>query len=241
MKEQFMREAIVLGADAVNSLSGKQVAVFGLGGVGGYAVEALARAGVGALWLIDGDKLTITNLNRQILALSSTVGLYKTEVAKNRVLDINPDCNVKITTEFFTPKNANDFDFSNVDYIIDAIDTVKCKTELIAKAYAENIPIISAMGAGNKVDPTAFKVADIYKTDVCPLAKIMRHELRKRNIKKLKTVYSPELPVTPDTDALAVTKDIDGGRVAGSTSFVPPVMGLIMAGEVIKDLTKGAI
>jgi tRNA A37 threonylcarbamoyladenosine dehydratase len=227
MNEQFIRQALVLGENKCDMLKMKKVAVFGIGGVGGHAVDALARAGVGTLWLIDGDKVALSNLNRQLLALRSTVGQNKTDVAKARVLDINPDCVVLTETKFFTPENMTEFDFSDTDYILDCIDTVKCKTELIVKATKENVPIISAMGAGNKLDPTAFKVADIYKTDVCPLAKVMRRELKLRGVKKLKTVYSSETP-----------QNIGKERTPGSVSFVPPVAGLIMAGEVIKDLIK---
>ncbi|MBO5909520.1 MAG: tRNA threonylcarbamoyladenosine dehydratase, partial [Clostridia bacterium] len=210
MKEQFIRTSYVLGADAVNLLGTKKVAVFGLGGVGGHCVDALCRSGIGKILLVDGDTVAESNLNRQFFARKSTVGRYKTEVAAEHIADINPNCKVTVKTCFFTPENADDFDFSEYDYIVDAIDSVKCKTKLIVKATKESIPIISSMGAGNKLDPTAFKVADIYKTKVCPLAKVMRHELKKRGVKKLKTVYSEEIPTK---------RSENKENVPGSTAF----------------------
>lgn len=234
MKEQFSRSAALLGEDAILKLNRSRVAVFGVGGVGGFVVEALARSGVGAIDLIDADTVSESNINRQIVALKSTVGAFKTEVAKQRILDINPDCKVTTHNLFFLPENANLFNFNNYDYVVDAVDTVSAKIEIIVRAKDANVPVISAMGAGNKLDPTAFKVADISKTKVCPLAKVVRVELRKRNIKNVKTVYSEEEPKTPflnqHEDARKTTP--------GSLAFVPSVMGLIIASEVVKDLIK---
>ena len=227
----FSRTASLLGDKAMEKLKNARVAVFGIGGVGGYAVEALARSGVGALDLIDKDKVSVSNINRQIIALYSTVGKYKTEVAKARIADINPDCIVRTHNTFFLPDTADEFDFSAYDYIIDAIDTVSGKIALIQKANAQGVPIISAMGAGNKLDPTAFEVADISKTSVCPLARIMRKELKKRGIERVKVVYSKELPQE------SVEFDEQTQKpVPASIAFVPSVAGLILAGEVIKDL-----
>lgn len=226
MEEQFSRSALVLGDNAIEKLKKAHVAIFGIGGVGGFTVEALARCGVGALDIIDPDKVCLSNINRQILALHSTLDEYKVDVAQKRIIDINPNCCVTTYKTFFLPENAAAFDFAKYDYIVDAVDTVKAKIELAVIAEKFNVPIISSMGAGNKLDPTAFKVADIYKTSVCPLAKVMRSELKKRNIKRLKTVFSEEIPQKTDS------------RVPGSLSFVPSVVGLIIAGEVIKDLIK---
>lgn len=227
----FSRTASLLGDKAMEKLKNARVAVFGIGGVGGYAVEALARSGVGALDLIDKDKVSVSNINRQIIALHSTVGKYKTEVAKARIADINPDCTVRTHNTFFLPDTADEFDFSAYDYIIDAIDTVSGKIALIQKANAQGVPIISAMGAGNKLDPTAFEVADISKTSVCPLARIMRKELKKRGIEQVKVVYSKELPQESGNFDEQTQKP-----VPASIAFVPSVAGLILAGEVIKDL-----
>ena len=233
MEERYVRTATVLGADCINKLKSARVAVFGVGGVGGYVAEALARAGVGSIELIDRDSVSESNINRQIVALYSTVGRDKVEVMRERILDINPDCKVTVHKAFYLPENAADFPLEDYDYIADAIDTVTAKIELIVRAEKSGIPIISAMGAGNKLDPTAFRVADIYKTTVCPLAKVMRRELKARGIKKLKVVYSTEEAAKP----LEVLSD--GGKPSvGSLPFVPPVMGLIMAGEIIKDLIK---
>ena len=229
MDSQFSRTEMLLGTDAVKKLADSRVAVFGIGGVGGYAVEALARSGVGTLDLIDNDKVCLSNINRQIIATHSTVGEYKVEVAKARIADINPSATVNTYKTFYMPEVANEFDFSKYDYIIDAIDTVTAKLDLAVRTTDLSIPIISSMGAGNKLDPTAFEVADIYKTSVCPLAKVMRYELRKRGVKKLKVVYSKEPPVTSAKD---------GERVPASCAFVPSVVGLIIAGEVIRDLIK---
>lgn len=236
MAHQFSRTEMLIGSDALNKLKGACVAVFGVGGVGGYAVEALARGGVGTIHVIDNDDVALTNINRQIIATHDTIGMRKTEAAKARILSINPECNVITHDIFYTPETAGEFDFSLFDYVIDAIDTVTGKIGLIMQAQAAGTPIISSMGTGNKLDPTAFQIADIYKTSVCPLAKVMRHELKKRGIKKLKVVYSQELPVTPKAD----TDEDSGARrsVPASISFVPPVAGLILAGEVIKDIIK---
>lgn len=229
MKEQFTRTAGLIGEAAVARLLGARVAVFGIGGVGGYAVEALVRAGVGALDLIDSDTVSESNLNRQIIALYSTVGQYKTEVAAKRALDINPD--VKITTRntFFLPENADTFDFTEYDYVIDAIDTVSAKMELVRRANAAGTPIISAMGTGNKLDPTLFRVSDIYKTEGCPLARTVRGLCRKEGIKHLKVVWSPEPP-------RGTTFTEEGRHAPASISFVPAAAGLVLAGAVIRDL-----
>ncbi|MBR1946234.1 MAG: tRNA threonylcarbamoyladenosine dehydratase [Alphaproteobacteria bacterium] len=223
----FSRTELIFGTEALKKLADAHVAVFGVGGVGGYVVEALARSGVGHLDLIDNDTVEITNLNRQIVATTKTIGQYKTDIAARRVADINPDCVVTTYKTFFLPESENQFDFSQYDYVVDAIDTVTGKIGLVLAAKKAGVPIISAMGAGNKVDPTAFKVADIYQTSVCPLAHVMRKELKKRGVTELKVVYSKEKPLTPSGD---------NKRVPGSTSFVPPVVGLIIAGEVIKDM-----
>ncbi len=216
-----------------------RVAVFGIGGVGGYVVEALARTGIGALDLIDNDKVCLTNINRQIIATRKTIGQYKVDVAKERVKEINPDCMVRTYKTFFLPETADEFDFTEYDYVVDAIDTVTGKLAIIEKANAAYIPVISSMGAGNKVNPAAFEVADIYKTSVCPLAKVMRRELKKRGIKKLKVVYSKEEPITPEKGAFTEEEKVEGRRsIPGSTAFVPSVAGLIIAGEIINDLAK---
>lgn len=234
MNEQFSRTELILGCSAIEKLQRSRVAVFGLGGVGGYVVEALARSGIGALDLIDSDIISISNLNRQIFATHKTIGQYKTDVAANRVAEINPDCIVKTYKTFYLPENNREFDFKQYDYVVDAIDTVSAKIGLVMAAQEAGVPIISAMGAGNKINTTAFEVADIYQTSVCPLAHVMRKELRKRGIKHLKVVYSREKPHAPRN---SVAEQTDKRRaVPGSTSFVPPVVGLIIAGEVIKDL-----
>ena len=250
MLNQFSRTELLLGEDAMKKLAGSRVAVFGVGGVGGYVCEALVRSGVGAFDLIDDDKVCLTNLNRQIIATRSTVGKYKTDVMKDRMLDINPDVDVRIHKSFFLPENADEFPFEEYDYIVDAVDTVTAKIELVMKAQALNIPIISSMGAGNKLDASAFRVADIYKTKVCPLAKVMRRELKKRGVKKLKVVYSEEKPTRPIEDMSsscrnhcicppgAKHKCTERRDIPGSVAFVPSVVGLIIAGEIVKDLTK---
>lgn len=236
MINEFSRTELLLGADGMEKLKRARVAVFGIGGVGGYAVEALARAGIGALDLIDNDVISRTNINRQIIALHSTVGLPKTDVMAARVKDINPECEVRTYQMFYGPDTAEQFDFTQYDYIIDAIDTVTGKLALAVNAQKANTPIISSMGTGNKLDPTAFTVTDIYKTSFCPLARIMRKELRKRGIQRLKVVYSQEEALTPE----GVTEELPQGRrsIPGSVSFVPSAAGLILAGEVIKDIVK---
>ena len=247
MLNQFSRTQLLLGPEAMQHLAECRVAVFGIGGVGGYTVEALARSGIGALDLVDDDKVCLTNLNRQLHATRSTVGHYKVDAAAERIRDINPDCRVTTYRTFFLPETEDQFDFTQYDYVVDAIDTVKGKLALVEKAQAAGTPIICAMGAGNKLDPTAFRVADIYRTSVCPLARVMRSECRKRGIKHLKVVYSTETPVRPledpsiscrkhcicppDTRKCTVRRDIPG-----STAFVPAAAGLIIAGEVVKGL-----
>lgn len=223
----------------MDKLKNSRVAVFGVGGVGGYAVEALARSGVGALDLIDDDKVCLTNINRQIIATNKTVGQYKVDVAEERIHDINPDCVVRTYKTFYMPDTADRFNFEEYDYVIDAIDTVTGKIELAVQADRTGTPVISCMGAGNKLDPTAFEVTDLYKTSVCPLAKVMRHECKKRGIKKLKVVYSKEEPVKPSgcTCQEEEGEHVQRRSVPGSSAFVPSVAGLIIAGEVIKDLT----
>lgn len=235
MTDQFTRIRMMLGTEAINRMHNSSVAVFGVGGVGGYAVEALARSGIGSIDVIDNDTVSLTNINRQIIALHSTIGRLKVDVAKERMLDINPDIKVNAINAFYTPDNSADFDFSKYDYIIDAIDTVSGKIELVVQAEKAGVPIISSMGAGNKLDATAFEVSDIYKTSVCPLAKVMRRELKKRNIKKLKVVYSKE-----ETHPIVEETDEQQGRrqIPASNAFVPSVAGLIIAGEVIKDLSN---
>lgn len=234
----FSRTSLLLGNTAMEKLKNSHVAVFGLGGVGGYTVEALARSGVGALTLVDHDTVSQTNINRQILATVSTVGQKKTDVAKARVLDINPAIRVYARDVFFTPETAPQFDFSEYDYVVDAIDTVTGKLALVAAAQAADVPIISSMGTGNKLDPTKFQIADITKTSVCPLARIMRKECAKRGIRHLKVLFSTEDPRTPD--AVESTEELPEGRRAlpGSVAFVPSVAGLMIAGEVIRDLSK---
>jgi len=237
MIDRFSRTELIFGKDAMKRLSEARVAVFGIGGVGGYAVEALARSGIGELDLIDNDTVSVSNINRQIIALESTVGMYKTDAAKARIADINPDCKVNVYRTFFMPDTSSQFDFSLYDYVIDAIDTVTGKIEIIMKAQAASVPVISSMGAGNKTDPTSFKVADIYSTSVCPLARAMRQQLKKRGVKKLKVVYSTEQSITPKAD-VSLNEELPPGRrsVPGSNAFVPSVSGLIIAGEVIKDI-----
>lgn len=245
MLDRFSRTQLVFGKEAMDRLKGSRVAVFGVGGVGGYTVEALARSGVGAIDIIDDDKVCLTNINRQIIATGKTVGKYKVDVAKERIEEINPDCKVTAFRTFYMPETADQFDFTEYDYVVDAIDTVTGKIALIENAKKAGTPIISSMGAGNKVDPTAFEVADIYKTSVCPLARVMRYELKRRGIKKLKVVYSKEKPIPPIDDedpngengCLSKEDKVAGKRqVPGSTAFVPSVAGLIIAGEVIKDI-----
>ena len=250
MLTQFSRTELLLGKEAMNKLEGARVAVFGIGGVGGYVCEALVRSGVGKLDLIDNDKVCMSNLNRQIIATRNTVGKYKTEVMKSRILEINPEAEVNIHNCFFLPENAEEFPFEEYDYVVDAVDTVTAKIELVMKCKEVDVPIISSMGAGNKLDASAFRVTDIYKTKVCPLAKVMRRELKKRGVKKLKVVYSEEEPIRPmeDTSDNCRTETVcqDGveykaakrSSTPGSVAFVPSVAGLIIAGEVIKDLAR---
>lgn len=239
MAERFSRTELIFGENAMKRLAAARVAVFGVGGVGGYAVEALARSGIGALDLIDDDRVSISNLNRQIIALESTVGQYKVDVAAARIHDINPDCIVNAVRAFFTPETASEFDFSQYNYVIDAIDTVSGKIALAECCDRVGTRLISSMGAGNKLDPTAFEVADIYKTSVCPLARVMRYELKRRGIKRLKVVYSKEQPLSPPREAVPQVESRGtsvGKIVPGSNAFVPSVAGLILAGEVIKEI-----
>lgn len=241
MQNQFSRTELLLGKDGMERLRRARVAVFGVGGVGGYTVEALARSGIGTLELIDNDRVCPTNINRQILATRRTVGQFKVDAARERILDINPDANVYTHKTFFTPQTAAQFDFSQYDYVVDAIDTMAGKLELAQRAQKAGVPIISSMGAGNKMDPSAFQVADIYDTSVCPLARIMRRELRRRGIERLKVVYSREPPMTPAGGADSPPDGAGEGprrrQTPGSNAFVPAVAGLIIAGEVVRDLT----
>ena len=236
MKEELLRTAMLLGEEAVEKLQKARVAVFGIGGVGGYTLEALARAGIGQLDLIDSDTVSRSNINRQILATHSTVGMPKVEAGKRRVLDINPDCLVRTWEIFYTPETADQFDFTRYDYIVDAIDTVTGKLQLVQRAYEAGTPIICCMGTGNKLDAAAFEVSDISKTTMCPLARIVRKELGKRGIKHLKVVYSQEEALSPtgwEEEAAAIGKR----QIPGSTSYIPGIAGLLLAGEVIKDLS----
>lgn len=248
MLNQFSRTELLFGKEAMERLAATRIAVFGIGGVGGYAVEALARSGVGTLDLIDDDKICLTNLNRQIFATHSTVGKYKVDAATERIHDICPDIKVNAYKCFYLPETADQFDFTEYDYVIDAIDTVSGKLQIIESAKAADIPVISSMGAGNKLDATAFRVSDIYETKVCPLAKVMRYELRKRGIKDVKVVYSEEKPIKPIKDLESscrnhcicspdtVRKCTVRRDIPGSNAFVPSVVGLMIAGEVIQDL-----
>ena len=250
MLNQFSRTQLLIGEEAIQKLKNSRVAVFGIGGVGGYVCEALVRSGVGAFDLVDDDKVCLTNLNRQIIATRKTVGKYKTDVMKERLLEINPEVDVRVHKCFFLPENAEEFPFEEYDYIVDAVDTVTAKIALIMKAKELDIPVISAMGAGNKLDASRFQVADIYDTKVCPLARVMRRELKKRNVKKLKVVYSDEQPIRPIEDMSiscrtncicppgAEHKCTERRDIPGSTAFVPAVAGLIMAGEIVRDLSK---
>lgn len=250
MLNQFSRTELLFGKEAMDKLQNSRVAVFGIGGVGGYVCEALVRSGVYHFDLIDDDQVCLTNLNRQIIATRKTVGQYKVDVMRERILEINPDADVSVHKCFFLPENADEFPFEKYDYVVDAVDTVTAKIELVMKAQEKGVPIISSMGAGNKLDPSAFKVADIYKTRVDPLARVMRREMKKRGVKKLKVVYSEEDPKRPIED-MAVScrnncicppgaqhKRTERRDIPGSTAFVPSVAGLIIAGEVIKDLIK---
>lgn len=230
--DQFSRTELLLGKEGMEKLRNSHVAVFGIGGVGGHAAEALARSGIGALDLIDSDVVSVTNINRQIIATLDKVGRYKVDVMKERIAVINPEAQVTAYRKFFLPENSDEFDFTQYDYIVDAVDTVSAKIELVMKAQVAGVPVICSMGAGNKLDPTAFEVADIYETSVCPLARVMRTELRKRGVKRLKVVYSKEPPITP----LPSEEECGKRTVPGSMAFVPSAAGLIIAGEVVKDL-----
>ena len=253
MLNQFSRTELLLGKEAMEILAGARVAVFGIGGVGGYTVEALARSGVGTIDLIDDDKVCLTNLNRQLIATRKTIGQYKVDVMRERVLEINPDASVHVHKCFFLPETKDEFDFAAYSYVVDAVDTVTAKIELVMQAQRAGVPIISSMGAGNKLDPTQFQVADIYKTSVCPLAKVMRRELKKRDVRHLKVVYSQEKPLRPIEDMAiscrsncicppgAQRKCTERRDIPGSNAFVPSVVGLIIAGEVVKDLTREAV
>lgn len=237
--EQFVRTQMLLGAETMEKLQNAHIAVFGVGGVGGYVVEALARSGVGKFDLIDNDTVALSNINRQIIATHSSVGKYKVDVMKERILDINPDAEVTVHKCFFLPENSRNFEFKKYTYIVDAIDTVTAKLELIVRADEAGVPIISSMGTGNKLDPTRLEISDIYKTEMCPLARVMRTELKKRGIKKLKVVYSKEQPIKrAKNDKEQITLENTGRikDVPGSVAFVPSVAGLIIAGQVIKDL-----
>ena len=249
MLNQFSRTQLIYGVEAMGKLAASHVAVFGIGGVGGYVVEALVRSGVGAIDLIDNDKVCLSNINRQIIATMKTIGKYKVDVAEERIHDINPDCKVRSFKTFFLPETQDQFDFTEYDYVVDAIDTVTGKLAIIEKANAAGVPVMSSMGAGNKINASLFEVADIYDTSVCPLAKVMRHECKKRGIKHLKVVYSREKPIRPLEDMSiscrtncicppgAARKCTERRDIPGSTAFAPSVAGLIIAGEVINDLT----
>lgn len=249
MLNQFSRTQLLLGSEAMERLAGSRVAVFGIGGVGGYVCEALVRSGVGAFDLIDDDKVCLTNLNRQIIATRSTVGKYKVDVMEARMKDINPNVDIRTHKCFFLPGNADSFPFSEYDYVVDAVDTVSAKLTLAVKAQEAGVPIISSMGAGNKLDASAFRVADIYKTSMDPLARVMRRELKKRGVRKLKVVYSQEQPIRPIEDMSiscrthcicppgAKHKCTERRDIPGSTAFVPSVVGLIIAGEIVRDIS----
>lgn len=237
MWEQFSRTELLLGDKAMERLSASHVAIFGVGGVGGYAAEALARSGVGAFTLVDNDTVCLSNLNRQIIATYDTIGKYKADVMKERILSVNPQAEVIVHKCFFLPENADSFDFSRYSYVVDAIDTVTAKIELVLRAQTAGVPILSSMGTGNKLDPTKLRLGDIYETSVCPLARVMRRELRKRQIKKLKVLYSTEEPKAPEKNT---TEEAKEGRraIPGSTAFVPPAAGLIIASEVVRELLE---
>lgn len=236
MDNQFARTELLLGRDAMNQLKKASVIVFGIGGVGGYVVEALTRSGIGTLALVDNDKVNLTNLNRQIIATKDTLGKYKVDVMKERILSINPEAKVQTYPYFYLPENASEFDLSQYSYVVDAIDTVTAKIELVLRAQQAGTPIISSMGTGNKLDPTRLEISDIYKTSVCPLAKVMRRELRKRSVSELKVLYSREEPIKPR----GVVEEESGMRraIPGSTAFVPSAAGLIIAAEIVKDIIE---
>lgn len=236
MITQFSRTELILQEEGMERLAAARVAVFGIGGVGGHVVEALARAGVGSFWLFDNDTISLTNLNRQIVALHSTIGRQKTEVMRERILDINPMAYVECFPVFYLPENAGQFDLTQCDYIVDALDTVSAKLELVVRAKEAGIPVISSMGTGNKLNPFLLEAADVYETSVCPLARVMRKELKARGITALKVVYSKEIPIKPQKDS---QEETTRRAVPGSVSFVPSCAGLMIAGEVIKDLAFG--
>ncbi len=251
MLDQFARTQLLIGRDGIDRLKGARVAVFGIGGVGGYVCEALVRSGVRAFDLIDDDKVCLTNLNRQIIATRKTVGRYKADVMRERMLEINPDADIRVRKCFVLPENISEFPFEEYDYVVDAVDTVTAKLELVMKSQEKHVPVISCMGAGNKLDGSRFRVADIYKTRVCPLARVMRRELKKRGVKRLKVVYSEEQPTRPLED-MSIScrthcicppgtkhKCTERRDIPGSVAFVPSVAGLLIAGEVVKDLTAG--
>ena len=250
MLNQFSRTELIFGKESMEKLYNSRVAVFGIGGVGSYTAEALVRSGIGEIDIIDDDKVCITNINRQLFATRKTVGKFKVDVAEERLLDINPNVKINKYQTFYLPETSDQFDFSQYDYVVDAIDTVKGKIELVMQAQSCDTPIICSMGAGNKLDPTGFKVADIYQTKVCPLARVMRQELKKRQVKKLKVVYSEEIALKPNEDSAnscntncvcppgTVRKCTHRNQIPGSNAFVPPVVGLIIAGEIIKDITS---
>ena len=230
MLEEFSREELLIGKDAIEKLQNSKVVIFGIGGVGSYVVEGLVRAGIRKIVLVDNDNVSISNINRQIIATQESIGKAKVEVAKERILNINPKCQVETIKEFFMP-NSKDFFDDSIDYVVDCVDTVTAKIEIIERAQKHKIPVISCMGTGNKLDPTKFEITDVFKTEVCPLAKVMRKELKQRGIKKLKVLYSKEIPLKIDFEE-------ENKKIPGSISFVPSVAGLIIAGEVVKDLIK---
>ena len=239
MSEAFVRTELLLGAQALETLRGSRVCVFGVGGVGGYVVEALARSGVGHIDIVDNDDVALSNLNRQIIALHSSIGRPKVDVARERILDINPEAKVTVHKCFYLPETASEFDFSSFDYVVDAIDTVTAKIDIIMKCNEVGTPIISSMGTGNKLDPTKVQVTDIYKTEIDPLAKVMRRELKKRGLKRLKVVYSSEEPIKPNEELVQAELEATGSTkrsIPGSTAFVPPVAGLVIAREVVMDI-----
>ncbi len=238
MQEAFSRTQMLLGREAMDKLSRSRVAVFGIGGVGGYVCEALSRSGVGAFDLVDSDRVSLTNMNRQIIATRKTIGQYKVDVMRERILDINPEAQIWVYRSFFLPENADSFPFGEYDYVVDAVDTVTAKLELIMRAREYGVPVISSMGAGNKLDAGAFQAADIYETKVCPLAKVMRRELKKRGVDHLKVVYSEETPLCPADSQETGSEEVGASsrRIPGSVAFVPSVAGLILAGEVVQDL-----
>ena len=240
MTSQFSRTTRILGENTIKILSDKHIAIFGLGGVGGYVAEALVRSGIGKFDLIDHDKIDITNLNRQIIATHKTIGRDKAEVMRERMLDINPAAEITIHPCFFLPENAADFDFQRYDYVVDAVDTVTAKIELVLRAREAGVPIISSMGTGNERNPAMLEVADLYKTSVCPLARVMRRELKKRGVEELKVVYSREESLKPkETESTEKDTSRDERAIPGSTAFVPPAAGLLIASEVVKDLIQG--